>query len=145
GNFIGTNVAGTSALGNDVGVFIAAGANASLVGSDLDGMNDAAERNVISGNTSAGVRVSTPPLLREFHWTTGTGANNHYYVTTPAMNYFAAESLAVANGGHLVSITSHDEQVFITNNVAPVVSFDAWIGATDDPTYGTTEGNFVWT
>ena len=38
------------------GVFLTGNLSANLIGSNLDGVNDAAERNVISGNSSAGVR-----------------------------------------------------------------------------------------
>ncbi len=56
GNFIGTNAAGTAALANGQhGVLIDAGASLNRVGTDADGTNDAAERNVLSGNTRAGV------------------------------------------------------------------------------------------
>jgi len=117
GNYIGTNVAGSAALGNDVGVFLSGSPSGVLVGSNLDGINDAAERNVISGNTSAGIRASTIPVV--FQWTTGPGANNHYYVTSPVTTWLNGEAVAAANGGHLVSITSHDEQVFIATNILP--------------------------
>src|SRR5262249_22325782 len=52
GNYIGTTAAGTAALGNGLyGVFITAGAANNRVGTDADGVNDANERNVISGHT----------------------------------------------------------------------------------------------
>lgn len=47
GNFIGTDVTGTVALGNRFGV----GTTGARIGTNSDGINDAAERNVISGNT----------------------------------------------------------------------------------------------
>src|SRR5207247_10992511 len=51
GNFIGTNAAGTAALPNgDTGVLIAQGARNNRIGTDGNGVADAAERNVISGN-----------------------------------------------------------------------------------------------
>ncbi len=59
GNYIGTD--GTTALGNATGVWLA-GASNNRVGSDGDGANDAAERNVISGNQGGvedgGVRLT---------------------------------------------------------------------------------------
>ncbi|WP_412069142.1 Calx-beta domain-containing protein [Rubrivirga sp. IMCC43871] len=57
GNYIGTDASGTAALGNNnFGVFTLFTAGI-LVGTDGDGQNDAAERNVISGNLSNGVRL----------------------------------------------------------------------------------------
>ena len=50
GNFIGTDVHGTTALGNWVGVTWLLGAHDDLVGTNADGLNDAGERNIISGN-----------------------------------------------------------------------------------------------
>ena len=56
GNFIGTDVTGTQALGNTGnGVRIKNGASFNRVGTDGNGISDAAERNVISGNTANGV------------------------------------------------------------------------------------------
>lgn len=57
-NFIGTNVSGSSAIanGND-GVVIFGGALRTVVGTNGDGVADASESNVISGNLAWGVRV----------------------------------------------------------------------------------------
>jgi parallel beta-helix repeat protein len=53
GNYIGTNVAGTSALGNDFGVLIHSSGN--VVGVTTTSTNT--QRNVISGNDSQGVDI----------------------------------------------------------------------------------------
>src|SRR5262249_34049963 len=50
GNLIGTEAGGESPLGNGSGVFIHNGASFNVIGTDGDGITDAAERNVISGN-----------------------------------------------------------------------------------------------
>jgi hypothetical protein len=63
GNFIGTDPAGTTGLGNGraVGTWPAAGvmihtdASGNLIGTNGDGVGDAEERNVISGNVAMGV------------------------------------------------------------------------------------------
>ena len=58
GNFIGTDITGTARLSNqENGVSIRAGASGNFVGTNGDGINDVAERNLISGNPS-GVRVN---------------------------------------------------------------------------------------
>jgi hypothetical protein len=53
GNFIGTDPTGTVALGNGEGVF-----TRGLVGTNGDGVNDYAERNVVSGNSVVGIDAS---------------------------------------------------------------------------------------
>jgi hypothetical protein len=53
GNFIGTNAAGTAAIGNGAGVWIEGGSHDNLVGGTT-----AAARNVISGNAGAGVGIN---------------------------------------------------------------------------------------
>lgn len=50
GNYVGTNAVGTAPLGNvGGGVILNGGAHHNLVGTDGDGVNDAAEGNLISG------------------------------------------------------------------------------------------------
>ncbi len=58
GNLLGTDPTGTMAEGNQYGVEIDAGATNNLVGTKGDGVNDVAQRNVISGNGDSGVFIS---------------------------------------------------------------------------------------
>lgn len=59
GNFIGTDVTGTSALGNGMyGVHVYGGSQSNVIGTNGDGTDDAAERNLISGNGWFGVSFS---------------------------------------------------------------------------------------
>ena len=58
GNFLGTDPTGTQALPNNEGVEIDAGATSNLVGTNGDGVNDASERNLLSGNLFAGVWIT---------------------------------------------------------------------------------------
>ena len=58
GDFLGTDPTGTQAEPNDYGVEIDEGATGNLVGTNGDGVNDAAERNVISGNLFAGIWIN---------------------------------------------------------------------------------------
>ena len=58
GNFLGTDPTGTKAMPNDVGVEIDGGASNDLIGTNGDGVNDAAERNLISGNAFAGIWIN---------------------------------------------------------------------------------------
>src|SRR5262245_24789914 len=50
GNFLGTDPAGTEARPNGTGVLIESGAGANRIGTNGDGIGDAAERNLVSGN-----------------------------------------------------------------------------------------------
>ncbi|BAQ66285.1 S-layer family protein [Geminocystis sp. NIES-3709] len=57
GNYIGTNPTGTSAIANKRGIYIANGAENTLVGTNSDGVSDDLERNIISGNTENGIWI----------------------------------------------------------------------------------------
>jgi hypothetical protein len=63
GNYIGTNAAGTGDINGTgqssgaSGVVIYSGASGNRIGTNADGSNDAAERNVISGNNWYGVEL----------------------------------------------------------------------------------------
>ena len=62
GNYIGTNVAGAAAVPNGAeGVLIVLGAQANIIGTNGDGVNDANEGNVISGNHFHGIIISDEP------------------------------------------------------------------------------------
>ena len=69
-------------------------------------------------------------------WTTGPGANNHFYfLTSAASNWTAAEAQAVAMGGHLASINSANEENFLITSYlgdsSPYATKPLWIGLTD--------------
>jgi hypothetical protein len=83
GNFIGTNAAGTAALGNMIGVGVANGSAGNLIGG-----SGAATRNVISGNTSIGIALRG----------TGNTVKNNYVGTN------ASGTAAVGNTGPGVEI-----------------------------------------
>lgn len=55
GNYIGTDVTGTAAIGNLVGIMITSPLGGNRIGTNGDGSNDIAERNLISGNLSSGI------------------------------------------------------------------------------------------
>ncbi len=58
GNFLGTDPTGTRAEPNEYGVEIDGGASNNLIGTNGDGVNDTAERNLISGNDQDGVWIN---------------------------------------------------------------------------------------
>ncbi len=57
GNYLGTDATGTQSSPNSVGVTILKG-SFNVVGTNADGVDDAAEGNVISGNRTSGLRIS---------------------------------------------------------------------------------------
>ncbi len=85
GNRIGTDATGTVAIPNGSGgVFIESGAQNNVVGTNGDGVSDALERNIISGNAQQGVYIA------------GTGTTNN----TVAGNYIGTDitgTVAIAN------------------------------------------------
>ncbi len=59
GNYIGTDKSGTLALGNEAGVYVFFGASNNRIGTNADGTSDTLEGNLISGNSSQGVGLSS--------------------------------------------------------------------------------------
>src|SRR5262249_26206403 len=83
GNLVGLNAAGNAALGNSFGIFLQDSSN-NRIGTDSDGVNDAQERNVVSGNAP------------------GDGVNfNHAFNNLVAGNYLGMDitgTFAIPNG-----------------------------------------------
>src|SRR5439155_12189877 len=59
GNYIGTDVTGSIALGNGLSGVLISNSSSNRIGTNGDGVADAAERNIISGNMLDGVRSET--------------------------------------------------------------------------------------
>ena len=73
GNWIGLHSNGTSAIANTLGGIVVSGSN-NLIGTNGDGVSDTLERNIISGNSNVGVRLS---------FGDGTRIAGNYIGTTP--------------------------------------------------------------
>lgn len=93
GNFIGTNVSGTNSVGNQgAGIYLSNGSTNNQIGSNGDGVDDTAERNLISGNTGAGVVVTGPTSIgnsirgNSIHANTGIGIDLGNDGVTPNAN-----------------------------------------------------------
>ncbi len=65
--------------------------------------------------------------------------HDYYIFTFNEITWESARTAAETAGGHLVKITSAEENQFVTNEMLPYNK--AWIGAEDD----NTEGTFRWT
>ena len=85
GDLLGTDPTGTQAVANDEGVEIDSGASDNLIGTNGDGVNDAAERNLLSGDLLAGV------------WITGHGTNGNV-VAGNFIGTDASGTVALDNG-----------------------------------------------
>ncbi len=116
GNYIGTNATGTAAIANVTGVLIVNGANNNTIGGST-----AASRNVISGNTSDGVRVE------------GAGTTSN----SIAGNYIGVNSTGntkLANGGYGVILVTSG----VTNNIIGGLT-----GTVGNPQPGAGLGNVI--
>jgi hypothetical protein len=69
-------------------------------------------------------------------------ANGHTYFLISEQTWRDAQSEAESLGGHLVTINDRTEEAWL----AQQLDFGRfWIGFTDDPGFGGSEGSFVWT
>ncbi|MBX7148671.1 FG-GAP-like repeat-containing protein [bacterium] len=60
GNYIGVDTDGDTALGNSgTGIYMPSSGANSVIGTDGDGSNDAGERNIIAGNSVAGLHIES--------------------------------------------------------------------------------------
>ncbi len=133
GNMIGTNPAGTAALGNgNAGVEISAGAQNNVVGGAT-----VAERNVISGNSSGGVVISGAG-------STGNQVRGNYLGTN------AAGTAALANGnGVIINLGATNNTIGGTAagqaNVISGNTFDGVRMLDSDTSANTVAGNLIGT
>ncbi|MCZ7556194.1 MAG: HYR domain-containing protein [Bacteroidia bacterium] len=101
GNRLGTDPAGNAALGSSmVGVFLFDGANNNIIGSNADGVNDAAERNLISGNSRQGI------MLWGF---TNLANDNKIYGNIIGMNATGSSALPNGTGVYLQDGSSRNQ------------------------------------
>jgi titin len=120
GNYVGTDVAGTGAVGNDGGVFILSGATGNTIGGTT-----AAARNVISGN-GTGVLIldnssTNNKVLGNFVGTNagGTGAlgNTVFGIGTDADRTTIQGNVVSGNGGDGIDLDTANASVVAGNLV----------------------------
>lgn len=63
GNYIGTDFAGATRVANQRGIWIQGGSSANRIGTNADGVNDTAERNVISANIDQNIWIYQPATV----------------------------------------------------------------------------------
>jgi hypothetical protein len=125
GNYIGTNVTGTVALGNGSGVIIGHGATYNLIGGDSP-----AERNLISGNNEHGVAM----------YFSGTVSN------TIAGNYIGTDpsgTTAVANGADGAHMNQASHNWVIGNLLSGNAGSGASLCCGSDTSYNAISGNTI--
>jgi hypothetical protein len=107
----------------------------------------AALRQVTFQNANAGA----PSLPRTVRFSLGGSlpnpGNGHYYefVTAPEIDWTVAKAAAAGRGffglqGYLTTITSASENTFVASKLAG----EGWMGASDDPGEGASEGQWRW-
>ena len=135
GNLIGTDATGTADLGNgDIGVYILAGADGTLVGSSTAGT-----RNVISGNNTRGVGIFDSG-------TTGNVVAGNYIGTNISGTALTAgtqsNGVAVANGGasgNTIGGTTAAARNVIAGNTGDGIK----LGESSSADSNTVQGNYV--
>ena len=95
----------------------------------------------VATSATASLTIAAPAWTQ---WTSGTGANKHWYGRTMSrhLEWPDAEAEAEAFGGHLVAVQSTQEYNYITNNFLSGVNRTEiyWLGLND----AQQEGRFVW-
>jgi titin len=133
GNYLGTDVTGTIAHGNDIGVEVSLG-----YGNDTIGGTTAADRNVISGNTSEGIRFD--PL---------TGANliQGNYIGTDVTGANALGNGTGSTGtGVFLQLSVNNTIGGTTAGARNVISGNSGTGVFDQGSGGDVlEGNYIGT
>lgn len=131
GNTIGLRANGTIANGADIGILINGGSTGNLIGSDGLGVNEADERNIISGN-AIGVQIQS-----------GTTTNNmvagNYIGTNVAGSAAIPNSIGVqislGANDNTIGGTSSRERNIISGNTGVGVSIDG-IGSSANKIFG---------
>jgi VCBS repeat-containing protein len=98
GNLIGVNASGTAALANQYGVTLFSGTS-NVIGSNGDGVNDAAESNVISGNRVSGVAILSAAQQ-----------------ATPSQNIVAGNYIGTNAAGAAIGNAVYGVMTSVTNN-----------------------------
>ncbi|MFZ6021488.1 MAG: hypothetical protein ACOYXO_17975, partial [Chloroflexota bacterium] len=101
GNYIGTDFAGATRVANQRGVWIDGGSSNNRIGTNADGVNDAAERNVISANIDQNIWIYQPA-------TTGNKIMGNYIgLNASGTAAVGTNNQTVATSGILVQESSY--------------------------------------
>ncbi|MBU0686673.1 MAG: DNRLRE domain-containing protein [Candidatus Margulisbacteria bacterium] len=132
GNYIGTNVSGTTDLGNtSSGVYINSGPSFNIIGG-----NTAAARNIISGNNLDGVRIVDAGRNVVSGNYLGTRANG----TVPLPNSNRGVSIYNSSTYNIIGGTTEGERNIISGNTLDGI-YIFWTGANSNEV----KGNYIGT
>ena len=95
--------------------------------------------------TSAMLTLSQNPLIKGTYWDPAVGGNGHWYLISSELqlDWSSAADRSHAKGGHLASITSPEENQFLTESYEQnSLSLTPWIGSIRDATVP--EESWIW-
>jgi hypothetical protein len=113
-------------------------ANPSQADCDNDGIGDACEL------------AGTSPYPGAVQWTVASGGNGHWYAAkanSESLTWPQARDLAVAMGGHLATISSETENIFVGNLSRNVVwngVYGPWLGGFQQPNSCEPKCGWTW-
>ncbi len=141
GNYIGTDAAGNTSLPNAIGIIIDQGATGNIIGTNADGTNDDAERNIVSGNTGSGVGLQ------------GSGTNNNRvagnYIGTNAAgmsavkNGFGGLNIQAPASNNIIGGTSPAARNVISGNDIAGIAIQSSGTVTVPATGNVVQGNYI--
>jgi CSLREA domain-containing protein len=108
GNLIGLDITGKVALGGERGVCLSHGARSNRIGSNLDGIADAEEANVISGNSGHGVQIFSVE---------GWPGSDENIIAGNLIGTDITGTVAVANGNDGIRVSKRGSSNTIRQNV----------------------------
>lgn len=147
GNYIGINADGSAALKNGdgdwgVGVYVN-DAPTTLIGTDADGVADAAERNIISGNNTGGIYIYGD-------YSNGSVIAGNYIGTDPAGMAAIPNGIAEWNGDQAVLVWAATVRIGGDGEVAEEVerniisgNYGYGIRVYEDAFFTTIRGNYI--
>ena len=131
-NFIGTDIAGLVAIPNTShGVFVINSSTNTLVGTDGDGLNDADEGNLISGNATRGIEINFSADATVVAGNLiGTDLTGQAPLANGLNGIFVGGATNTRIGTNADGLSDANERNVISGNISPGVEFKGSIDST---------------